>query len=76
MTVTVNTIEGRRGSACVNDAFSVVANGTDLIDIIPTGDIPGKTYEDVLQAFTEASQEGRHPLAVKALGRHALGLRL
>ena len=51
----VNIIEGRRGSACNNDAFSVVAYGKDLVDIIPASEVPGKSADDVLDAYRRAA---------------------
>ena len=57
----VNFIYGNGKSVCNNDAYSVVqtVNGKekDVIDIIPLYEIPGKTSEDLIQAFSEAQNQ-------------------
>ena len=71
----VNVIEGRRGSACNNDAYSVVACGKDLVDIIPASEVPGKSANDVLDAYRRASASAVARDDVKQIARQALGVK-
>ena len=77
MTITVNFIEGSRKSACRNDAWSVVRNGHEVLDIIPCAALPaGQGSRAVAAAFTRAVQN--HPAAdapaVKSAAHRLLGL--
>jgi len=56
MSISINFIEGRRGSACTNDAYAVVRNETDLLAIIPAYSLPARTgVPEIRRAFEEAS---------------------
>lgn len=78
MTITVNTIEGRRGSACNNNAFSVVAEkqdgSPDVLAIIPASDIPNRSSGDVKAAFGAAAKISAERDQIITIGRRALGL--
>jgi hypothetical protein len=75
MTLSVYTIEGRRGSVCLHDAFSVVnetAQGPELIDIIPAADLKdGCSAHDIRSAYQAALREngGRNIEEVKRAAR-------
>lgn len=71
----VNVIEGRRGSACNNDAYSVVAYGKDLVDIIPASEVPGKSADEVLDAYRRAATAAGEREQVKQIARQTLGLK-
>jgi len=79
MSISVNVIRGDRKSACVNDAFSVVSHEggrTGLLDIIPAYEIPGKSADDVKEAFVKAAsgKGNKRSLAeIRAEARAALG---
>jgi hypothetical protein len=63
MTIRVYSIEGRRGSACLHDAFSVVneADGQQqLLDIIPTAELK--------QGFGSSDIRSAYEAAVRAKG--------
>ena len=72
MTISVNTIVGRRGSICNNDAFSVVADSTNLLDIIPADS--NLTREDILKAFSAAAKNTDNKADIKKVARLKLGI--
>ena len=73
MTISLNRIEGRKGSACKNDSFSVVYTPADgrtplVLDFIPAAQI--KTEEDysrVKTAYEDALVESASQLAKRKL---------
>jgi hypothetical protein len=57
MSIEVNFIRGKSTSACVNNAFSIVRNETNLLDIIPTRNLPkDTTFGTIKSAFEAAIQ--------------------
>jgi hypothetical protein len=67
MTIEITPIEGRRGSVCNNDAFSVVFNtGLEVssIAIIPREAVAGKDPRQIQSIFVQAVQ-GRSPAVVE-----------
>jgi len=79
MTIEVYQIEGARSGRRLNEAFSVVAQGddgrfTDLVDIIPKADIPGRTGDDVEAAYNKAFSGTTSREAAKTEARALLGL--
>ena len=79
MTITVNFIEGSRKSICRNDAWSVVRNDRELIDIIPCEDLrKGQGPAEIKNAFRQAATATNEVQApaetLRREGRRALGL--
>ena len=84
--VTVCFIEGRRGSACNNTAFSVVKTGDDgrpvLIDIIPAHQLSpyynrcaltvliAKAYDEALRRYSPGQLDEATEEARMLLGLH------
>lgn len=57
--LTVNFIEGQRGSICRNNAFAVVEGKGEkarLLAIIPQEDLPKATAGDVAESFKAAAR--------------------
>lgn len=80
MTISVLFIEGNRRSVCNNDAWSVVRNDRELIDIIPCAALKdGQGRDSVANAFRKAAaaiNEAEAPAeTLRVLGRRTLGLR-
>jgi hypothetical protein len=76
MSITINTIEGRRGSACLHNAFAIVANQTELVDIIPAADLKGRdvSCDDIKAAYGDALKRNGDFTAAKNAARRTLGL--
>lgn len=56
-TIQINAIEGRRGSACNNDAYSVVAyeeNTPHVLAFVQAASLQGKSPEQVSKIFARA----------------------
>ena len=62
MSISINTIEGRRGSACLHNAFAIVANQTELVDIIPAADLADKDIgcAEIKAAYSDALKQNVH----------------
>lgn len=77
-TIEINTIEGRRGSICNNDAYSIVAyedKSPNVLAFISATELHGKGAEQVGEIFARAvADEG--PEIVEAVYRKALTLRV
>lgn len=82
MTISINYIEGNRRSACNNDAYAVVENGTEVIAIVPAAQLQAKglSTADLQKAFEKAATtitcknaQKRHARQ-EAHARHLLGL--
>lgn len=73
MSISVYYIEGRKGSACNNDAFSIVENERRAIDFVPASS--GLNPVDLKVAFTEAQVAcGSNVEALCQRARKKLGL--
>lgn len=78
MTVEIYFIEGRRGSACNNNAFSAVSysegNTPVLLDIIPAEDLSAAQRDGLKAAFENALRKTNDVEKARTLARQTLGL--
>lgn len=80
MTISVLFIAGSRGSACNNDAYSVVRDDRELLAIIPAHDLKRAGHDtDALRTTFQAVNSqypGAEARAVAHVARKLLGLRI
>ncbi|MBU0800542.1 MAG: hypothetical protein KKA05_06000 [Alphaproteobacteria bacterium] len=77
MTISVYFIEGSRKNACRHDAFSIVRNERELLDIIPCAALKkGQDSTALAAAFTRVVQDNPAAPAetIKRTARQTLGL--
>jgi hypothetical protein len=77
-TIEINTIEGRRGSICNNDAYSIVAyedKSPNVLAFVSAAELHGKRAEQVGEIFARAVAD-EAPEVVEAVFREALSLRV
>jgi hypothetical protein len=76
-TITVHFIEGSKSSACKNNAYAVVENGGNVVDIIPAAkDVtPAKIKEAFEKAIKAIPFEGKPKSDLRSnYARKILGL--
>ena len=77
-TIQINTIEGRRGSICNNDAYSIVAyedRSPNVLAFVSAAELHGKKPGEVGEIFARAVADEK-PEVVEAVYREALTLRV